>query len=87
MSLRSRVQFSVQPLSLLNLKLYNRMEKGVKNELKFFESLILFLDAFLAFMIIFFAGLLIETNFGKAALAFGFVMLVVSFVLKVMQKW
>ena len=63
------------------------MEKKVTKQLGLLKSLILFLDAFLAFMIIFFAGFLIDTNFGRAALAFGFVMLVVSFVLKVMQKW
>lgn len=51
------------------------------------RSIIFFLDAFLALMIITGASFLIQTNFGRFSLWFGFFMLILTFVLWVLKKW
>ena len=48
---------------------------------------IFFLNVFIALMIITAAMLLIRTDFGKASMTFGFVMLATSTMLKLVQKW
>ena len=51
------------------------------------RSIIFFFDVFLALMIIAGAGFFIKTQIGKMSLIFGFSMLGLSVVLRVLKKW
>jgi len=48
--------------------------------------IIFFLDIFIAILILFFSKNLIETEFGRASLVFGFIMLVVVTLLGILRK-
>ncbi|MFH1425261.1 MAG: hypothetical protein ABIG28_00840 [archaeon] len=48
---------------------------------------VFFLDVFLALLIISGSWLLVKTPFGRASLTFGFVMLVVTTILKFSRNW
>ena len=54
---------------------------------KLVRNIIFFLNVFIALMIISGAWLLVQTEFGKTALIFGFVMLAVSTMLKLVRTW
>ena len=56
-------------------------------KLTFARSIIFFFDAFLALMIIGSASFLFKSEIGKFGLVFGFFMLIISFVLRIMKKW
>lgn len=49
--------------------------------------IIFFFDVFLALIIITGASILIQTEFGKVSLIFGFVMLALTIFLKIIKKW
>jgi len=51
------------------------------------KNIVFFLDIFLALLIIVSSSYLIKTSFGRAALAFGFLMICVATFLKLIQKW
>jgi hypothetical protein len=63
------------------------MKKKVSKPCRLVANLMFFFDAFLALMIITGAGILIGTSFGTFSLFFGFVMLFVTTVLKVVNYW
>lgn len=53
----------------------------------YLRNAIFFLNAFLALLIITMAWFVSQTAFGKVALIFGFIMLLLTTALKFMQKW
>ena len=65
------------------------MKKGTyrRKPYGFLRNVIFFLNVLIALLIIFGSWFLTETEFGKAAMLFGFAMIVVSTVLKIVQKW
>ncbi len=63
------------------------MKKKRDKTSRLVSHLMFFFDVFLALMIIFGAGILIETPFGMFALFFGFVMLFITTILKLMRMW
>ncbi len=58
-----------------------------KKEIMLFKRAIFFLDVFLALLIITSASFLIKTTFGRTSLIFGFFMLVVTTLLKIVREW
>lgn len=62
------------------------MDKKAKVEY-IIRNIIFFFNMLLAFLIISGAQLLIRTQFGKAALGFGFFMLALTTALKLLEKW
>ncbi len=56
-------------------------------KLTFAKSIIFFFDVFLAFMIIIGASFLIKSEIGRVGLSFGFIMLIITLVLRLMRKW
>ncbi len=63
------------------------MKKSIPQKYSITLAMLTFLDIFLAILIIVTAGTVIKTDFGKAAIIFGFVMLAITTVLKIVQKW
>ncbi|MFH1289883.1 MAG: hypothetical protein ABIH92_00580 [Nanoarchaeota archaeon] len=63
------------------------MKKRRRKPFGLLSNFIFGLNVFIALMIITGSWLLVETEFGKTAMSFGFVMLAVSTLLKVAQKW
>jgi hypothetical protein len=63
------------------------MKKRVVEQFSFVGGVIFFLDVFLALMIIVTASTLLKTQFGVMAIVFGFFMLTLTTVLKIMRKW
>ena len=51
------------------------------------RNVIFFLNVFLAFMIISGSWMLVQTDFGRATLSFGFLMLAVSVMLRLVRMW
>jgi uncharacterized membrane protein (DUF485 family) len=61
------------------------MEQETKNTI--LRNVILFLDAFVAFSIIAFSKTIIQTPLGKAGIFFGFAMLTITLIFRLMHKW
>ncbi|MBI5804033.1 hypothetical protein HY450_02205 [Candidatus Pacearchaeota archaeon] len=59
---------------------------GVKNY-QFAKNFIFFLNVFIALIIIASSWMLVKTEFGRNSLVFGFIMLSISTMLKIVQKW
>lgn len=61
----------------------------MKGERKYrlLKNVIFFLNVLIAVMIILGGRMLAQTDFGKAALSFGFVMIAISTLMKIVQKW
>jgi len=51
------------------------------------RNIIIIFDVILALLIIFFSYKILNTSLGSTAVIFGFVMLVVSVILKITQRW
>ena len=62
-----------------------RRKKG--NEFSFLRGVVFFLDIVIAFLIISGSWILVRSDFGRASLTFGFLMLAVSLGLKLSRKW
>ena len=62
-----------------------RRRKG--EEFSFLRGVVFFLDIVIAFLIISGSWILVRSDFGRASLTFGFLMLVVSLGLKLSRKW
>lgn len=58
----------------------NSLDRALKN-------IVFFLDIFLALLLVVSSSFLIRTSFGRAALAFGFLMICATTFLKFIQKW
>jgi hypothetical membrane protein len=56
-------------------------------KLNLLSSIIFFFDVFLALIIIGTASYLVQTELGKVSLAFGFIMLSFSVMLRIVKKW
>lgn len=63
------------------------MKKEKRKPFGLLRNIIFTLNVLIALMIIVGAGVLAETDFGKSALLFGFVMLGISTVLRIIQQW
>jgi len=63
------------------------MKKRGEEKVGLAAWIMFFFDVFLALMIITGAWVLIETSFGVFSLFFGFVMLFITVVLKLMRMW
>jgi len=63
------------------------MKKKADKPSKLVSNVMFIFDVVLALLIIFGAGILIETGFGLFSMFFGFVMLFITVVLKVMRAW
>lgn len=61
--------------------------RGDPENYKVAHNIVTILDIILALMIIFFAYRIIGTTFGAAALSFGLAMIVITTILKIVQKW
>lgn len=66
---------------------FSNKDKLVFKKLNFASGLIFFFNVFLALMIITGAGFLAESDFGKVGLFFGFGMLTLAVILRVLGKW
>ena len=64
-----------------------KKEEGVPKRYILTRNILTFLDIFIAILIIITARQLRETEFGLYTLIFGFVMLTITTILKVFQKW
>ncbi len=56
-------------------------------KLNFARSIIIFLDAFLALMLIIGASLLFKSEIGRFGIVFGTAMLILTLVLRIMKRW
>jgi len=62
------------------------MKKSVKNPRKA-RNIIFFLDVLLSLAIIFFSKSVSQTSFGKSAIVFGFLMVLIALVFRILKKW
>ena len=62
-------------------------EKDEFRKITLARSIIIFFDVFIAFMIITSSSVLLKTDFGKVALIFGFFMLVLTSILRILRRW
>lgn len=58
-----------------------------EKRLRLLKNAIFFLNVLVAILIIISSRFLVKTDFGRAALSFGFVMVAISTLLKIVQKW
>ncbi len=62
-------------------------EKDEFRKITLARSTIIFFDVFIAFMIITGSSVLLKTDFGKVALIFGFFMLILTSILRILRRW
>jgi len=64
----------------------NNMNK-TREEFSAARNIILFLDAFLAFLIVLGSRFIIDSHLGRTSILFGFIMLCITLVLKLSRNW
>jgi len=69
------------------VKIGNLNEGREFRKITFARSVIFFFDVFLALMIIGSASFLFQSEIGRFGLAFGFSMLILTLVLRILRKW
>ncbi|MEK6855292.1 MAG: hypothetical protein AABX73_03655 [Nanoarchaeota archaeon] len=63
------------------------MKKKRKFSYSALEKIIFFLNVLLAFLIILLSYFLVLSDFGRASLFFGFVMLLLCVILRIVRRW
>ena len=63
------------------------MNKKMFSDYPLTKTILIILDALLALIIIFTAKAIVSTQFGRVSLIFGFIMLSITTILRIMQKW